>query len=274
VTRHLLLTNDDGFQAHGLRVLREALVALGERVTTIAPAANRSGVGRGVTIHREVVLRLEAEGPNPVYSCTGLPVDCVRIGLLSDAVGAVDAVVSGINHGLNLGDDLTYSGTVAAALEGALLGYPAVAFSQEPLDHDLTIDAVDHPLRFPLVAAAAAVALAIVGSPPAGRVAVNVNLPIVPDRRSIALTRPSAQRFPPGFLRPTGRDGRDSLYVPYATPDGPVPEFEGGAGTDVAAIRSGTISLGVVSAEWGGGAVSGRRRWFDAVVPASLARLG
>lgn len=271
---HLLLTNDDGFHAQGLRELREALIEQGARVTTIAPDTNRSGVGRGVTIHQEVTVRPEVGGAHPIYSCTGLPVDCVRVGLLSDLVRNVDAVVSGINHGLNLGDDLTYSGTVAAALEGVLLDYPSVALSQEPLDRDLTIDAAGHPVRFPLVREAASIALAVVASPPTGRVAVNINLPVVAGSRTAELTRPASLRFPPLFLRATSREGIAVRYVPYGTPDGPKPEFEDSAGTDVAAVTSGRISIGLVAAEWGDGGGFERRSWFDSLVARSLARLG
>jgi 5'-nucleotidase len=271
---HVLLTNDDGYEAQGIQVLREALISLGASVTTIAPARNRSGVGRGVTIHEEVTVRCESDGAHPIYSCTGLPVDCVRIGLLSDLVGAVDAVVSGINHGLNLGDDLTYSGTVGAALEGALLGCPAVALSQEPLDHDLTIDASGHPVRFPLATEAAGIALAVVAGPPPGRAAVNVNLPAVPGCRAAELTRPSSLRFPPLFLRPTSREGSASRWVPYGTLDGPQAEFDAAAGTDVAAVTGGRISVGVVSAEWGHDHPDERQAWFEEVVSSGLARLG
>lgn len=126
---HILLTNDDGIASPGLAVLREALEGLGV-VTTIAPARNSSGVARSITIER--ALRLEArpfgDGWDGV-ACDGFPADCVRVGFLGIESPVPDLVVSGVNLGPNLGTDVTYSGTVGAALEAALRGCPAIAFS-------------------------------------------------------------------------------------------------------------------------------------------------
>jgi 5'-nucleotidase len=125
----ILLTNDDGIASPGLAVLREALEGLGA-VTTIAPARNSSGVARSITIER--ALRLEARrfgnGWDGV-ACDGFPADCVRVGFLGIESPVPDLVVSGVNLGPNLGTDVTYSGTVGAALEAALRGCPAIAFS-------------------------------------------------------------------------------------------------------------------------------------------------
>jgi len=131
VTLQILLTNDDGIHAPGLAVLRGAVDGLGE-ITTIAPDHNASAVARGITIDRPLRLAATAFGESwPGLACDGTPSDCVRIGLLGVRGPAPDLVVSGVNCGANMGADVTYSGTVGAALEAALRGRPALAFSVE-----------------------------------------------------------------------------------------------------------------------------------------------
>jgi len=131
VTLQILLTNDDGIHAPGLAVLRAAVDGLGE-VTTIAPDHNASAVARGITIDRPLHLEVTSFGEGwPGLACDGTPSDCVRIGLLGVRGPAPDLVVAGVNHGANMGADITYSGTVGAALEAALRGRPALAFSVE-----------------------------------------------------------------------------------------------------------------------------------------------
>jgi 5'-nucleotidase len=130
----VLLTNDDGIDAEGLQALRRALAAVPRLdVQTIAPDGNRSAIGRGITTRRALaVQRVDFEDGTCGYATDGTPVDCVRLATLGLIEGwSPEIVVSGINHGSNLGDDITYSGTVAAALEGMLLGLPAIAASQQ-----------------------------------------------------------------------------------------------------------------------------------------------
>ena len=121
----ILVTNDDGVRAKGIRSLAEALSPLGE-VVVVAPAREASAVGHALTLHHP--LRLE-HLKNSVYALDGTPTDCVNIGVAAVLRGLPDLVVSGINNGLNIGDDVTYSGTVSGALEGALLGVPSIAVS-------------------------------------------------------------------------------------------------------------------------------------------------
>jgi 5'-nucleotidase len=131
VTLQILLTNDDGIHAPGMAVLRAAVDGLGE-VTTIAPDHNASAVARGITIDRPLHLEATTFGAGwPGLACDGTPSDCVRVGLLGVRGPAPDLVVSGVNCGANMGADVTYSGTVGAALEAALRGRPALAFSVE-----------------------------------------------------------------------------------------------------------------------------------------------
>lgn len=131
---NVLLTNDDGIEADGLQTLRRALSELPDiRLVTIAPDGNRSAMARSITTRRPLWVQGVPFSDGTVgYATDGTPVDCVRLarlGLVADF--EAELVVSGINHGCNLGDDITYSGTVAAALEGVVLGLPAIAVSQQ-----------------------------------------------------------------------------------------------------------------------------------------------
>jgi 5'/3'-nucleotidase len=131
---NVLLTNDDGIEAEGLQTLRRALMTVeGVRLAVIAPDGNRSAMARSITTRRPLwVAEVGFSDGSVGYATDGTPVDCVRLASLGLVEGfAADLVVSGVNHGANLGDDITYSGTVAAALEGVVLGLPAIAVSQQ-----------------------------------------------------------------------------------------------------------------------------------------------
>ena len=121
----ILVTNDDGVRSDGLVALAEALKPLGD-VTVVAPLHEASAIGHALTLRRP--LRLERFG-DQTYAVDGTPTDCVNIAITTVLKGKPDLVVSGINKGWNLGDDVTYSGTVSGAFEGALLGVPAIAVS-------------------------------------------------------------------------------------------------------------------------------------------------
>ena len=127
----VLLTNDDGITATGLNVLRKHLQELPDvDLEVIAPDSNRSATGRAVTLHDPIwVEEVEFGDGTSGFATDGTPVDCVRFAALGLIEAPPELIVSGINHGANLGDDITYSGTVAAALEGIMLGLPAVAVS-------------------------------------------------------------------------------------------------------------------------------------------------
>ena len=161
----ILVTNDDGYRSDGIHALINALGALGD-VTTVAPVQEASAIGHALTLRRP--LRLETIGDR-VFAVDGTPTDCVNIAVTQVFKGLPDLVVSGINNGWNLGDDVTYSGTVAGALEGALLGIPAIAVSLRQ-----TRGAYD----FSYAARAAAVmAEAILGRPLPARTFLNINVP-------------------------------------------------------------------------------------------------
>lgn len=129
----VLLTNDDGIQATGLHAMRRALLELdGVELAVIAPDSNRSATARSITTRTPLwVDEVELGDGTTGYATDGTPVDCVRFAALGLIEFKPELIVSGINHGSNLGDDITYSGTVAAALEGIVLGIPAIAVSQQ-----------------------------------------------------------------------------------------------------------------------------------------------
>jgi 5'-nucleotidase len=135
----VLLTNDDGIQASGLNALRRALLEVpGVELDVIAPDANRSATARSITTRTPLwVEEIQFEDGTSGYATDGTPVDCVRFASLGLLGSEPELIVSGINHGANLGDDITYSGTVAAALEGAVLGVPAIAVSQQSTKREM-----------------------------------------------------------------------------------------------------------------------------------------
>ena len=136
----VLLTNDDGIDAEGLQALRGALMSLPDiELVTIAPDGNRSAMARMITTHKPLwIEQIDYPDGGAAFATEGTPVDCVRFATLGLVEGFYpELIVSGINHGANLGDDVTYSGTVAAALEGVLLGIPAIAVSQQSTSREM-----------------------------------------------------------------------------------------------------------------------------------------
>jgi 5'-nucleotidase len=136
----VLLTNDDGIEAPGLQALRRALLEVpGVELAVIAPDGNRSAMARSITTRRPLwVQEVDFDDGTVGYATDGTPVDCVRLSNLGLIEGfTAELVVSGINHGSNLGDDITYSGTVAAALEAIVLGLPGIAVSQQSSAREL-----------------------------------------------------------------------------------------------------------------------------------------
>jgi 5'-nucleotidase len=161
----ILVTNDDGVHSEGIHALAAALAPLGE-VTVVAPIQEASAIGHALTLRRP--LRLETVRPN-VYAVDGTPTDCVNIAITHVLDGKPDLIVSGINKGWNLGDDVTYSGTVSGALEGALLGIPSIAVSAQRVS-----EAIDFA---PSARAARIVAEAVIERGMPKFMLLNINLP-------------------------------------------------------------------------------------------------
>src|SRR5215469_18723234 len=155
-----------------------------ESAVTIAPESDCSAFARKCTFSRPVGVTRVSGGQHPIYRCDGTPTDCVRVGLLGGLAAAADLVVSGINHGANLADDVVYSGTVAAGLEAAILGTPAICLSQQTPTGSLSVnyqeDLESAGLAYDFTFAAAhgaALARSVVNARPAEPVVLSVNYP-------------------------------------------------------------------------------------------------
>lgn len=222
--RKILVTNDDGVRSPGIEALAEALASLGE-VTVVAPLTESSAIGHALTLARP--LRLEQLGPR-VYSVDGTPTDCVNVAVAHLFDSRPDLVVSGINKGWNIGDDVTYSGTVAGALEGILLGIPALAVSLQRTD----VFDFGHA-----AAAAARVARQILdrGLPP--RTLLNLNLP-AGQPRGWKLTVQAERNHVTEVLRADDPRGRRYYWIDEGQSDW-VPHGQ----SDYEAVRAGFISL-------------------------------
>ncbi len=161
----ILVTNDDGVHSDGIHILAAALAPLGE-VTIVAPIQEASAIGHALTLRRP--LRVQTVAAN-IFAIDGTPTDCVNIAITHVLHGKPDLIVSGINKGWNLGDDVTYSGTVAGALEGALLGVPSIAVSAERVRDDAEFR--------PSAAAAALVAATVLKQGMPKFTLLNINVP-------------------------------------------------------------------------------------------------
>ena len=241
----VLLTNDDGVRAAGISAIRAALAGVCRSVVTVAPAGDCSGFARKGTFGRPVVIQRLEGGPHPVYECDGTPTDCVRAGLLGGLAAGTDLVVSGINHGANVADDVVYSGTVGAALEASVLGTSALCLSQQsPAGRGPSRPGLD----FGLAARHGARLAAAIGRAQPGELFVlSVNYPARPGSAdaepAAVLTRPGQRVYPRAPLRDWDEDpGPQPLYL-FGGPDEIIPEADGPADTDVAALRRGLISV-------------------------------
>lgn len=227
----ILLTNDDGIHAPGLAALLEALRPLGH-VTVVAPDRERSAVGHSLTFHSPLRVRqLPGEEDLVQFVTDGTPTDCVLLALYDLMPERPDVLFSGINRGANLGDDITYSGTVSAAMEGLIHGVPSVAVSQVGR----------HPVHYASAAAFAARLATRVyeeGMPP--HTFLNVNVPDLPVEaiRGVQVTRQGHSIYDQRIVKRVDPFGMDYYWVTGAVPTGKPDE-----GTDFRAIHEECISV-------------------------------
>lgn len=249
----IILSNDDGIAAEGLHTLTRAIAEAELPAVVVAPTENRSGVGRHAFYGRPVGLeQLAAVGEIEHFSCTGMPVDCVRLALLGRTAPAADLIVSGINHGPNLGDDTLNSGTVGAAIEGALLGATGLAVSQQHFDGDFHIlDSFDQttPVYGTTAAIAALFAREMLDRPAPERTVLNVNVPATVSERRVEVTRLGRRFYEPDSVFAGERDGVHG-YFTYGRRGGPPPPFEDAPGTDFGALAAGRVSATPISFAW------------------------
>jgi 5'-nucleotidase len=231
----ILVANDDGIFSPGIKALAFALRELGE-VNVVAPDVEQSGVGHSITFRRPLRFKHTASagfGEIPAYRVDGTPADCVVLG--SNLLGRPDLVVSGINIGVNMGLDLTHSGTVAAALEGASLGIASIAFSLDASGEELRFEeAAKHALRISRWVLQN-------GLPP--KTLLNVNFPNRPPR-GIRVTRLSTHRYEDSVVERHDPDGRPYYWV-AGKPTGELEE-----GTDFWAVQHGFVSVTPVSLDY------------------------
>ena len=239
----VLLTNDDGIEADGLQALRRELLRIPEvELAVIAPDGNRSAMARSITTRRPLWVQEVDFGDGTVgYATDGTPVDCVRFARLGLVEGfEADIIVAGINHGANLGDDITYSGTVAAALEGIVLGLPAIAVSQQSGARELDFR-LGRTFDFTVGARFAARIVAELDDVPlAEGTLLNVNVP-AGDPDGVEVTRLGKRIYRDELKLSEESDSHPPRrrYWVY----GDDPGFHDEPGTDLAAVAAGRIAV-------------------------------
>lgn len=223
----ILVSNDDGYQAPGIRALTAALAEHGE-VTVVAPERDRSGASNSLTLENPIRATVMPDG---VIRVDGTPTDCVHLAITGLLEEEPDIVVSGINAGANMGDDVLYSGTVAAAMEGRFLGLPAIAISM----------ASHQPKHYDSAARVACeLLLRLCRDPLPADTILNVNVPDLPYEKlaGFEATRLGHRHKAEPVIRAQDPRGRPIYWV------GPAgAEQDAGPGTDFHAVRQGYVSI-------------------------------
>jgi 5'-nucleotidase len=230
---NILLSNDDGYRAPGLSAMVEAVSDFGE-VTVIAPDQDRSGASNSLTL--KVPVRVE-QIENGYFVCSGTPTDCVHLGITGLMSQGPDMIISGINNARNLGDDVLYSGTVGAAMEGRFLGLPAIAVSlagEDPSHFDTAANVVRQLLE------------RMLQTPLSPSTILNINVPDLP-RDQISgwqATRLGGRDRAFPTIRATDPVGKDIYWIGAAGL-----EKDAGPGTDFFAIANGYVSITPLTAD-------------------------
>lgn len=223
---HFLLSNDDGYQSPALAVLADMLSTLG-KVTVVAPDRDRSGASNSLTLDAPLYAKQDNRG---YYYVNGTPTDCVHLAITGLLDEEPDMVISGINTGANLGDDVLYSGTVAAAMEGRFMGCPAIAFSlvgERQSDYSAAVEVAKKIIQ-------------LVIQKPLDDVLLNVNIPDIDyeEIKGFAVTRLGNRHKSEPALEAYDPRGKKVYWV------GPAgSEQDAGEGTDFYAIRNGKVSI-------------------------------
>jgi 5'-nucleotidase len=232
---HILLTNDDGVTAPGLLALASEIKHHAE-VSILAPDRNWSGGGHVKTIDRPLRIRaVQLADGTPAYACDGAPSDCVALGLLGFIERKVDLVLSGINPMPNLGHDVTYSGTVTAAMEAVIWNVPAIAFSLDSKENHLVAIDYEPAARYACAIMQSVFKLRL----PAG-ILLNVNIPYLPYEQiqGIRFTRQGMRVYRDRFEQRIDPRGRPYYWISGDSPTG-IPED----GTDIGALAENYVSV-------------------------------
>ena len=230
----ILVTNDDGVQSDGLFALRNALAQIGD-VTVVAPERQQSATGHAITLHKPLRLSpVTLRDGSPAFASNGTPSDCATLGIYEAMGGDVDLVVSGINHGPNLGWDIHYSGTVSAAIEAAIIGKSSLAVSVATWDADVHWQ--------PVADFAAKLAQWLTVHPLPPNTILNVNAPNLPqpEIKGVAVTTQGRRQYVDRIEK-----RHDPLGRPYFWLGGSLAEEAAGAedGSDVRAVADGFLSI-------------------------------
>lgn len=233
----ILVVNDDGIASEGINVLARALQSLGD-VTVVAPDGDRSGTSHSISVHRAVRAQPMPAGDLRRFAVAGTPADCVLLGVNELCGGRPDLVISGINRGANLADDVNYSGTVAAAVEATIVGVPAIAISLVSSwpQHD-TMHHWDTA-----VAAGVQLAADVLREPLPPGTYWNVNVPNTPTVRGLRYTRQGRKQYADRLSRVTddvAGTGTGAAYFWMWD----MSHLGGGDDTDTVAVDAGFISV-------------------------------
>lgn len=235
MNKHILVTNDDGVLAPGLLALTQEMRKLGN-VSILAPDRNWSGGGHVKTLDRALrVKEVRLADGTQAFASDGAPSDCVALATLGYFKEPIDLVVSGINAGANLGHDVTYSGTVTAAMEAVIAGVPGIAVSLE------TVEGFVGDIDFgPAARAASRVVRQVIENGLSHETLLNVNVPFLPDdkMRGVKITRQGLRVYHSRLDERTDPRGRPYYWIGGDAPTG-VPE----RGTDVGALAEGFVSV-------------------------------
>jgi 5'-nucleotidase len=230
----ILVTNDDGISSPGIKILAKALKEIGD-VYVVAPETEQSAVAHALTLHRP--LKSLKVG-NRTYCVNGTPTDCVIIGVNKILPQKPDIIVSGINNGGNLGDNITYSGTVAAAMEGTLLGIPSLAFSLALAENGNFAHAhISSKFRIAAEHARGLTTQTLKMGLPDDTL-LNINIPDVKEIRGIKITKQGKLVYDNAIKDLQDPRGKECFWI-----GGGIPQWESGDNTDLDAVQNGYISV-------------------------------
>lgn len=230
----ILVTNDDGISSPGIKVLAKTLASIGD-VFVVAPETEQSAVAHALTLHRP--LKFEEIKKN-TFHINGTPTDCVIIGVTKLLSRKPDIIVSGINNGGNLGDDITYSGTVAAAIEGTLLGVPSIAISLVRSSSHSSMYRMNRARLREAAEFSGRLALMILKKGLPADTLLNVNVPNAPEITGTRITKQGKMIYDNSIQEITDPRGRKYFWI-----GGGTPRWGSGENTDFEAIQDGCISI-------------------------------
>lgn len=228
----ILVTNDDGITAPGLKALVEVATQLGN-VVVIAPDSPQSGMGHAITVNNPIRIdKSEVFGKIDAYTCSGTPVDCVKVGIFHILKRKPDLIVSGINHGSNAATNVIYSGTMSAAVEGAMEDIPSIGFSLDDFSHEANFEPTQHFAKIIMEKA-------LKNEFPAN-ICLNVNVPKLPLDK---LKGMKVCRQASAFWEDRFDERLDPLGKKYYWLTGEFKDQEQADDTDMAALKNGFVSV-------------------------------